>query len=235
MKNIKKILIVLVAALVVFPFITKVNAAEPGEKVKVYVFEAGGCPYCEKELEYLKGLSSYNQKFEIVRKELYIDHIQWEEGADYQLGVKVATAFLERGFTDASYQGTPFVVISDLYAAASYSTDLEKYIDEAYENGDADIVGCFASGGDAAACFPAKVGYAGITLMVVLFVAIAGTILILYFSRRDLDENELEVASKKNEKIEDEKVEVKPVKKEVKVEKKTSKKSSSNKSKSKKK
>ena len=54
MKNIKKILIVLVAALVVFPFITKVNAAEPGEKVKVYVFEAGGCPYCEKELEYLK-------------------------------------------------------------------------------------------------------------------------------------------------------------------------------------
>lgn len=234
MKNIKKILIVLVAALVVFPFITKVNAAEPGEKVKVYVFEAGGCPYCEKELEYLKSLSSYGEKFEVIEKELYIDHVNWEYGADYQLGYTIANAFLERGFSDASYQGTPFVVISDLYAAASYSTDLEKYINEAYENGDADVVGCVANGGDVATCFPTKVGTAGIILMVVLFIGIAGTILVLYFSRRDLDEEE--VPSKKNERVEEEVEDVKKVvKNEEKTVKKTAKKSSSKKSNSKKK
>ena len=146
MKNMKKLIIALVAVLVVFPFITKVNAAEPGEKVKVYVFEAGGCPYCEKEIEYLKSLSSYNQKFEIVEKELYIDHINWENGADYQLGVNVANAFKDKGFSDAAYNGTPFVVISDLYAAAAYSTSLESVIEEAYNEGDKDIVKCYADG-----------------------------------------------------------------------------------------
>ena len=48
------------------------------EKVKVYIFEAGGCPYCKLQEDYLKGLDSYNKKFEIVNKELYIDHIDWQ-------------------------------------------------------------------------------------------------------------------------------------------------------------
>ena len=47
------------------------------EKVKVYIFEAGGCPYCEMQEDYLKGLESYNKKFEIIKKELYIDHVDW--------------------------------------------------------------------------------------------------------------------------------------------------------------
>ena len=115
-------------------------------KVKVYIFEAGGCPYCEAERKYLEGLDSYNKKFEIVTKELYVDHVDWAKGADYDLGVKVANGFKKHGFTEASYQGTPFVVISDLYAAATYNTDLESIIEEAYEKGDKDIVQCFADG-----------------------------------------------------------------------------------------
>ena len=136
----KKVLLLIVTLLTSFIVINKVNAEE---LVKVYMFEAGGCPFCEKEMEYLESLDSYNKKFEVIRKELYVDHVNWEHGKDYDLGVKVANYFQSKGFTNASYTGTPFVVISDLYAAASYSTELEGYIEKAYQEGDKDIVGKF--------------------------------------------------------------------------------------------
>jgi hypothetical protein len=143
MKN-KKSIFAIILVLLVMLMMPNV-AAKSKEKVKVYIFEAGGCPYCEAQIEYLKGLSSYNKKFEIVQKELYVDHIDWEPGKDYELGKEVATQFNEAGFEDAAYTGTPFVVISDLYAAASYSTDLEAIINKAAEEGDKDIVSCIAS------------------------------------------------------------------------------------------
>lgn len=139
----KKLLSVLFTLLILIPL--GINAEEK-EKVKVYIFEAGGCPYCEAEVEYLKGLEGYNKTFTIEIKELYVDHVDWKPGKDYDLGVKVANGFLNAGFTDASYQGTPFVVISDLYAASVYSTSLESVINEAYEKGDKDIVSCYADG-----------------------------------------------------------------------------------------
>ena len=143
MKKVKSLLLVAVLSFVLFT--SNVFAKD---KVKVYIFEAGGCPYCEAEVEYLKGLDSYNDKFEIVMKELYVDHVDWEQGKDYELGVKVAEAFQSKGYDQASYQGTPFVVISNIYAAASYSESLESVINEAYEAGDEDIVGCFEDGKD---------------------------------------------------------------------------------------
>lgn len=139
----KKKILALIALILFVP--TLVNAKE---KVKVYMFEAGGCPYCEKEEEYLKGLDGYDKTFTIVKKELYVDHVDWAEGKDYELGKKVADAFNSVGFEDATYEATPFVVISDLYAASAYSTSLESIINEAYENGDKDIVQCYADGKD---------------------------------------------------------------------------------------
>ena len=140
----KKKIIVLILALIAFiPFVSAKS-----KKVKVYMFEAGGCPYCEAQEEYLKKLDGYGEKFELVKKELYVDHVDWEQGKDYELGVKVATEFNEAGFENATYEGTPFVVISDIYAMASYSEDLEDVINEAYEKGDKDIVGCFEKGKD---------------------------------------------------------------------------------------
>ena len=117
-------------------------------KVKVYMFEAGGCPYCEAQEEYFKGLEGYGKTFELIKKELYVDHIEWKEGKDYAIGKKVAEAFNEAGFEDASYEGTPFVIISDLYAAAAYSTDLETFINAAYEEGDRDVVTCIQNNGE---------------------------------------------------------------------------------------
>jgi thiol-disulfide isomerase/thioredoxin len=144
MKKILKSLLLFM--LILLPVVVQAKNNSSKQLVKVYVFEAGGCPYCELEMEYLEGLDSYNKKFEIVTKELYVDHIDWEQGADYNLGVKVATAFYNAGFTKASYQATPFVVISNLYAAAAYSTDLERFIDTAYENQSIDVVSCIDSG-----------------------------------------------------------------------------------------
>ncbi len=146
MKN-KKNIFAIILVLLVMLIIPNVSAKSKS-KVKVYVFEAGGCPYCEAQIEYLKGLSSYNKKFEIVQKELYVDHIDWKQGKDYALGKEVAEAFLNQGFQDASYQGTPFVVISNTYAAAAYSQNLEEIILEAYKKGDKDIVKCFEDGND---------------------------------------------------------------------------------------
>jgi len=138
----KKVLIVVFAFLCFLPI-----SIFAEEKVKVYMFESGGCPYCEMELEYLENLETYNTEFEIVRKELYIDHVDWEPGADYNLGVEVADVFNAAGYKDASYTGTPFVIISDIYAAAAYNADLENVIHQAYVEGDMDAVSCIQNGG----------------------------------------------------------------------------------------
>ena len=61
----KKLLSVLFTLLILIPL--GINAEEK-EKVKVYIFEAGGCPYCEAEVEYLKGLEGYNKTFTIEIK-----------------------------------------------------------------------------------------------------------------------------------------------------------------------
>ena len=140
----KRLIVTIVAVLCLLP--VAVNAKS---KVKVYIFEAGGCPACEAQMEYLKGLDSYNEKFEVIEKELYIDHVDWEDGKDYALGKKVAEAFLAADpvkFKDATYQATPFVVVSDVYASAGYNSSLETIINEVYETGDKDVVKCFEKG-----------------------------------------------------------------------------------------
>ena len=140
----RKYLLSVILLLLIFPLVVFAK----NEKIKVYVYEAGGCPYCEAQISYLKGLDSYNKKFTIVKKELYVDHIEWKQGKDYETGVKVAKGFANKGYSDANYNATPFVVISDVYAATGYNTNLESIINEAYEKGDKDIVKCVESNKD---------------------------------------------------------------------------------------
>ncbi len=135
----KKKLFALVFALLLMIPVFSLNAKEK-EKVRVYIFEAGGCPYCEEEIKYLESLDSFNKKFVIEKRELYVDHVDWAKGRDYELGKAVAEKFIEDGFENAAYNSTPFVVISDVYAVAGYSTDLESYINKAYKEGDEDVV-----------------------------------------------------------------------------------------------
>lgn len=145
----KKVLIYVLLLIVLIPF--GVSAKDKGKDdnlVKVYIFEAGGCPACNAQVEYLEGLSSYNKKFTIIKKELYVDHIDWKQGKDYKLGLDVANAFTAKGYSDASYQSTPFVVVSNFYAASGYNTSLETIINKAYEEGDKDVVSCIEKGKD---------------------------------------------------------------------------------------
>ena len=112
------------------------------EPINVYLFEAGGCPFCEKEYEYLNTLPTNKKKFNIVRKELYVDHIAWEKGKDYELGKKTAEKFNELGFEKASYHSTPLVIIGDQYAASGYNDALDQVINKVYAEGEVDIVNC---------------------------------------------------------------------------------------------
>ena len=137
----KKLFLSVITLLLMLPIVVSAK-----ELVKVYIFEAGGCPYCEAQEKYLKGLDSYNEKFKIIKKEAYVDHVDWEQGKDFKLSKTVAEAFKKAGFEDAEYRATPFVVISDKYAAAAYSEDLEGIINDVYEEGDRDIVGCYEKG-----------------------------------------------------------------------------------------
>lgn len=157
----KSIIICLLLVLLVMPLsvfaakktttTTTTTTVDTSKMVKVYIFEAGGCPACEAEIEYLKELDSYNVKFTIVEKELYVDHVDWAEGSDYDLGVKVASAFATAGY-DSDVNSTPLVVISDIYAANAYSESLEDVINEAYEEGDKDAVSCIENGGTNVEC-----------------------------------------------------------------------------------
>lgn len=155
MKYMKKCLVLIFCLMVILP--TCVFAAKKNKNlVNVYVFEAGGCGYCAQQIEYLKSLPSYNKKFKIVVKELYESTATWNQGKDYALGKKVVDLFYNQGFTDAAYTATPFVVISDLYAATGYYANLEDIIEQAYKDGDKDVVKCVESGKDGCLAKDAK-------------------------------------------------------------------------------
>lgn len=139
-----------------FLFLFSFVQVDAKEKVKVYVFEAGGCPFCELQVEYLEGLNSYGEKFDVIRKELYVDHIDWEIGKDFEIGSKVVELFNHSGFEYVTVYGTPLVIISDIYASNGYNTELESFINEAYEEGDRDIVSCVLNSGDN--CLPRIIG-----------------------------------------------------------------------------
>lgn len=228
--------ILLTAVMIVIPIgVKRVNAAE---KVKVYVFEAGGCGWCAKQIEYLEGLESYGETFEVIRKELYVDNVSWEPGEDYYLGSDLADAFSAIGFENASISGTPFVVISDLYASASYSEDLESIIEEAYEEGDKDVVGCFERGENNCLPEPESDGTEIITA-ITLCVLTAGVIVLIVVSRLKTDEQDVyELAERDYDnsvEIEEKQIEEEPVKEEKKTstKKETAKKESTKKTTSK--
>ena len=206
----KKLLKVVLTVLFFIPFVV---FADDKEKVKVYVFESGGCPYCEAEREYLEGLESYNKKFVIISKELYVDHVDWEPGKDYELGKLVAETFKEQGFENAAYTGTPFVVISDVYAAATYSTDLEKYIDKAYEEGDKDAVSCIDKGNENCVRYNEEASKkkeenepkGGVAVLILGVVALVGVIVYTFMNKnkkvnKEEDEGEVKPAKKTTDK-----------------------------------
>lgn len=144
MNKIRNILMLVIILLVL---VSGINvSAQEKQKVKVYVFEAVGCPACDAQKEYLTNLSKTNDKFELVVKELYKDNREWKPSTHYELGVNVVNAFLEKGYKDAKYTATPFVVVGTKYAAAQFNSNMESIINTAYEEQQEDVVACFEKG-----------------------------------------------------------------------------------------
>ena len=216
----------LFSLLMVLMFVPTLVMAEGKEPVKVYIFEAGGCPACEAQTEYLESLESNNDKFKIVHKELYVDHNTWAQGKDYKLGTKVVNYCHSLGFTEAVTTSTPLVVISDVYCANSYNGNLEEVINQVYEEGDNDIVALFSNENDKPTINPVVLfGVMGAALVVIG--AIVAVVVI-----KDKNESEKDVKKENNklEKKEDKKeiVEEKTTKNEKKVESKQPKKTTNN-------
>ena len=175
----KKFLFSLIAILFVPMLVFADGEENPNNNlVKVYIFEAGGCSACEAQLNYLQQMESYNQKFQVVVKELYVDNKSWALGADYELGQKVVNYYKKALGFNANYNETPLVVISDLYASNGANPNLESVIDKAYEEGDKDIVACLERDGEECQVpkttikILAIVGVLGVSILV--FGAIAG-------------------------------------------------------------
>ena len=138
-------------------------------------------------------------------------YYELRQGKDFELGKKVAEAFKNAGFENAAYNGTPFVVISDLYAAATYSADLEKYINQAYEEGDKDVVGCFANDGEECLKGQKKDNSETIQTIVVLLIIAGSVALVVYTGKRnaELEKNEISRKdSKSNNLVEDDDEEI---------------------------
>lgn len=221
----KKFMYGLLSLICFMPLIVK---AEP---VKVYVFEAGGCPACEAQYEYLESLDSYNEKFIIVKKELYVDHVDFAHGKDYDLAVKVAQEFRRAGFGQASYSGTPFVVISDIYAATGANGALEKVIDEAYKEGDKDAVACIEAGNKD--CVPNNFNIKTVLIAIGAIVIVFGGIVVVTLLKENKSHTDKDENNEETEKAEEKKVLEVKEEKEKEVKPKTTSKKKTSKSKAK--
>ena len=188
----KKIWGLLIALMLLLPGMVKAEEADDMPQVvddglvKVYMFEAGGCPYCEAATAFLESLDTYNTKFTLIHKSTYIDHYDFEPDVDYDLTQKVSQAFISAGFRNAKFSGTPYIVISDVYAASGYSESIGQQlvdvIDLVYQEGDKDVVSCIANGGTE--CIEGikqkKLTVAGAAVLIGSVVVIFGIIICIY-------------------------------------------------------
>lgn len=177
MKKIKYLLLSLMLILLPLGVNAESETEDVKEPVKVYMFEAGGCPWCEQQQNYFESLDGYGEKFVVIHEEMYIDHIDYEPGADYDLGNNVSKAFQNAKISNTeAFGGTPYVVISDVYAMSGFNESLETVIDQVYENGDKDVVGCIAEGRDD--CLPGVAVKKVSTKAIVIAVASAAVIVV---------------------------------------------------------
>lgn len=102
MKSLKKLLLVLLVAVMAMPLI--VSAAEEKQKVTIYMFRGEGCPHCEEALEWFDSLDETTKnKINLVQYET------WYNKENSELMKRVATALGE----DSKSLGVPYIIIAD--------------------------------------------------------------------------------------------------------------------------
>ena len=124
MKNIKRLLLVLLVAVMVIPF--AVRAEGETNKVTIYMFRGEGCPHCEEALEWFDSLDKKTaDKINLVQYET------WYDTDNASLMKKVAKAMGD----DTSSLGVPYIVVGDksfIGFADSYKDQLLNKVNELY-------------------------------------------------------------------------------------------------------
>ena len=129
-----KKLILLLIPIIFFANIISAKAYD----VKLYFFHGDGCPHCAEEEEYLEELEDKYDYLEVIEFEVWYD----ENNAN--LMYNVAATF------GTAIKGVPYTVIGN-YDLNGYSSSFEKVIaekiEEAHENGSANVVSAVIDAG----------------------------------------------------------------------------------------
>lgn len=137
MKNVKLLLVLLLAVALIFPFsvfaegeetseeategevteeeVTDETSQEESNEVKIYFFRGEGCPHCADAEEWFESIEEeYGSKFEVV------DYETWENADNAELMQKVADARKEEA------SGVPYIIIGN----HSWNGFAEDYVQE---------------------------------------------------------------------------------------------------------
>lgn len=174
----KKVSFLIIALLLILPFMIGINnvSAAKKNKVNVYIFRGEGCPHCEEAIEWfedeLANDEEYSNYYKLVKYEV------WYDESNKNLMDQVAT---ELG-TSAS--GVPFIVVGDKYFSGfskeSSPSQLKEEIKKQYENKDyQDIVDAVKKGksinkGDSKAVLP---------IVIISAIAIVAVLALVFFTK----------------------------------------------------
>ena len=128
MKNLKRILLVLLLLVMVVPF----NTISAKEKVKVYIFRGEGCPHCQDAEDFFDSIKGdYGKYYRLISYEV------WNNEENSALMEATAKALN----TEAS--GVPFIVIGDKYYSGftdNMGDEIKTKIKDLYKNGSKDVM-----------------------------------------------------------------------------------------------
>lgn len=208
---------ILVATLLLFAFAIPVfaNAEETvtRSEAKVYIFKGETCGYCAKALEFFESIEEeYGKYFELVEYEV------WNDAANAELMDKVAE------YLGTEISGVPFIIIGDnTYPGfdETWGDEIKEKIISEYNKAEDERI-------DIVKEAQKEVDYDNLVTTISV-IAIIGIVAFVYFARKDVNEESVNVSESRKENAVEKEENVKKIKTEIKEKKTTSKKSTNSK------
>ena len=176
MKNVKTLLLLLA----LFFMGCNLKTVNAKEKVNVYLFYGDGCPYCESAMEYFDDMDDeYKDKMELKKYEV------WNDQDNATLLENVASVLGEE------ISGVPFIVIGEKTFAGyseEYNKDIEKAIDEAYEDDDAyDVMDNVSSTGNTNTAKKTTSTTSDVVVYLSLAIIAAGVVGLIFYAKKSVN------------------------------------------------